>query len=160
MASRTALFTPTLSLTQTAGGDYYHASGEVQVNPALPVMPRAGLDVGETGWDAHGVLFSAGSYQDSLEFEPLVTAVYTDAGHPSAVFSATWWYPSLPGTLNVVPGARERLVVMPAQYRHPGLERVYDEMSFEVFYSTSDDWQAPLIPLVEDSYDGSNAGFG
>jgi hypothetical protein len=53
----------------------------------------------------------------------------------------------------------ERLVVIPAQYQHPGLERTYQHLDYEVFYSGSEDWEPPVILVVEANCSSGIASF-
>jgi hypothetical protein len=146
--------TPTLQLSQTANGNYYHVDGEIQMVPGQPVLPRTGLDVATDGLSTHGALLVSASYQSISAFTPLIATTVTDTADAGTTptYTATGWYPAQIGAINHLPlsdGAMERLVVLPAQYRPQGNLRLYSGLTYEVYYSTSDYRTPPNIRAVE-----------
>ncbi|HIC89664.1 MAG TPA: hypothetical protein EYP04_09730 [Anaerolineae bacterium] len=138
----------------TADGDYYYIdaiNGGAQASVDAPVQPR--LSSALDGF-AHGTLFRAGRYQDHLGFNPLVAqAGTTDVAVGSEPpFTSTTWYPAQLGHINsleTASGLRQTLVMLAGQYRSAGqVERVYSEMTFDIFSSTSDDRTPPEIMRV------------
>ena len=92
------------------------------------------------------------------DFDPVVTRLITDASHrplwqvEPAFDSAGRWQPSWWTLVNQVwkpEGAEQRLVAIPAQYRSTtldrGTERVFEAMTYTVYYSSTLDFVPPSI---------------
>jgi hypothetical protein len=70
------------------------------------------------------------------------------------VFAAAGWYPALPQRHNRLEQgayAEDKLVTVLGQYHaQTQTERLYDELSFDVYYhTTSDDWTPPSVTGVD-----------
>jgi hypothetical protein len=77
-------------------------------------------------------------------------------------FDAPGWYPSTfftPSILALESGNWERLVAAAGQYNPnltTGQQRVYTDMSFDIYYhDSSDDWIAPSISNMVSSFKGN-----
>ena len=117
----------------------------------------------------NGILFNAivaldHDFSHFFAFEQNATDIVTDAlyGAPEPLYPTPSWYPAHVGTVNrflAIDGqSRERLVVVPVQFRDVGsqaptvgTQRLYDELSFEVYHApfTATDFIAPSIWQVE-----------
>jgi len=66
---------------------------------------------------------------------------------PEPDFDATGWFPAKPFLVNRF-GDRDRLVVVPGQYRQQGgVERLYNDLELLVYYSedSNEDFLPPVI---------------
>jgi hypothetical protein len=136
----------------TPNGAYYTLVGsdDVQVTGHRPVQPRASVDVARTdGLYAQGVLMTGGTFTEVVGFDPVVSRVVTEtsalATEPTYPITDTW-YPQQVGSLNrflsIDAQMRERLVVVPGQFRAAdtgssttGSERLYEDLSFDIYYA-------------------------
>jgi uncharacterized repeat protein (TIGR01451 family) len=143
---------PTLSLSTTASGDYFHVDGETQAAPGFPVLPRTSLPITAPGWSAHGALLTGASYQTITDVIPLIGSSVTETIGASVVYTPAGWYPSRIGTVNRLPlqaSAMERLVILPAQFGPGEVWRTYDQLVYQIYYSSSDQRTPPTIQEVD-----------
>jgi hypothetical protein len=162
LSRRTVTFTVQFSETVTADGRYYSVNNEVQASGGRPIQPRVSRDIAEVGTEARGVLFVGGDYRDSEPFDPVIARPVTDTAMTEPVFTLQGWYPTRMAAINRVEtffGALERLVVMPAQFKNPGLERLWDRLTYDVYYSTDADTLDPTIWRVEATQLSNRATF-
>jgi hypothetical protein len=107
-------------------------------------------------------LFLGGDYRDIEPFDPVIARPVTDTAMTEPSFTLEGWYPTHMAAINRIEtaaGTLERLVVMPGQYTNPGVERLWDELRYDVYYSTDDDAVDPTIWRVEASQMRDRAGF-
>jgi len=145
---RTVTITPTFTEVSTDIGRYFSIDSQVVANGGRPVQPRMSLDISEADTEARSVLFIGGSYSDLEGFDPVISRPVTDTGLAEPSFLALEWYPAHLAVINRVPTANElleRLVVVPGQYRNPGTERLWTELTFDITYSTAADHTLPTI---------------
>jgi hypothetical protein len=93
------------------------------------------------------VVFKGGVYTDTPSFNPVVDRAVTKTGTlDEPTFAAPGWYPALPQRLNRLERG-DKLVTLLGQFNpEEQAERVYDELSFDVYYHTdSTDWEPPAI---------------
>ena len=147
----------------TAEGTFFDLDGHVHAAPGEPIQPKffADLSVSDAG-RAHGVLFLGGTYTDTTAFDPVVVQPINEYVTPTAepAFTAPGWYPAVPFTLQTrgTFSGTQALVAALGQYNSTtGVERIYDQMSFDVYYSSSYDWWEPIILSVNGVLLGSNA---
>lgn len=153
--------TPTLTPIHTADGTYYVADDGAQPMLYRPLQPRVSVDVGLAGSDAlaHGALFLGGSYHDISHFDPAITMPVSDTTRYEPQWIYTGWQPGALERLNqfhTPDGIKERLVLILGQFLHTGtvddhvegIERLYDEADYAVYYSTSDDVTPPTVQSV------------
>jgi uncharacterized repeat protein (TIGR01451 family) len=154
-----------VSRTLGALGSYYAIAGEgdMHIAGARPVHPRTNLDVHITGTIAHGALMVGGSFVDELSFDPFVSRIVTERLYieTEPAYPAEMWYPARVGTINcflsIDRGFRERLVVVPGQFRvaagatTTGTQRLYSDLQYQVYHApyTVTDFIAPSIWQVE-----------
>ncbi|MEA3401584.1 MAG: hypothetical protein U9R79_10125, partial [Armatimonadota bacterium] len=150
--TRTVTFTPSFSEVTTPDGRYYSVGREVQASGGRPIQPRVSEDVAQAGTNARGALFLGGDYRDIEPFDPVIARPVTDTAKTEPSFTLQGWYPTQIAAINRVRTAfetLERLVVVPAQFRNPGVERLWDRLTYAVYYSTDPDTIAPTIWRVE-----------
>ena len=161
LIGQTVIFTPTYVThtvaTTMATGTYYSVQGEVEVNEGQPIQPRTSLSILQTATVARGTVFEGGRYRTFYNFDPLVTRVVTDQAHTRQEpgFGFKEWTPSTWDLINSVrtpDGWQQRLVVIPAQYRattdRVGVERLFEAVTYTVYYSTTKDTIPPSIWMV------------
>jgi len=144
---------PALTAESTPDGLYYALGDLVHTGHGEPIQPQYVADLSFPQTKAHGVVFKGGVYTDVTSFNPVVDQAVTETlplAEPA--FSAPGWYPTLLPQLNRLERG-DRLVMLLGQY-HPGsqTERLYDRLSFDVYYHTSaNDWTAPAITGMSSS---------
>lgn len=112
-------------------------------SPVQPVFYR-NLAAPQAG-NLRGALFLGGVYTDVLGFDPVIAMPTNEyvSTEDEASFSADGWYP--PVLFQVTPRdnvstTAETLVTLLGQYDSAsGTERLYDQMSFDTYYSSSPD---------------------
>jgi hypothetical protein len=162
LITRTVTITPAFQEVTTANGRFFSADGEVQANAGRPIQPRTSQDISIAGLQAHGALFLAGSYTDVVAFDPMIARPVTDTALTEPAFVYEGWYPAQMAAINrleVATGTVERLVVIPAQYANPGAERLYNSLTYQVYYSTDEDQVAPTIWRAEAGQVPGRASF-
>jgi hypothetical protein len=138
---------PPLTLRTTDHGRYYALGSLVHMGDGEPIQPKYTADLSFPETQAHGVVFKGGTYSDVLSFDPVVDqAITATASLTEPVFSAPGWYPSQPGHFNRLERG-DNLVAFLGQFNpQTQAERVYDRLSFDVYYHTgSSDWTGPSI---------------
>ena len=150
---------PALTAESTPDGLYYALGDLVHTGHGEPIQPQYVADLSFPQTKAHGVVFKGGVYTDVTSFNPVVDQAVTETlplAEPA--FSAPGWYPALLPQLNRLERG-DRLVMLLGQY-HPGsqTERLYDRLSFDVYYHTSaNDWTAPAITGMSSSLGAGTA---
>ncbi len=148
---------PALTAESTDDGQYYAFGDRVHTGDGEPVQPKYIADLSFPGTRAHGVVFRGGVYTDVTSFNPVVDQAITKTltlVEPS--FGAPGWYPTLPQRLNRLERG-DKLVTLLGQFNPQSqMERVYDQLSFDVYYHTSSsDW---TFPSIESMNSGLGAG--
>ena len=138
---------PALIAENTGDGIYYTFGNLVHTGDGEPIQPKYTVDLSLPGTKAHGVVFKGGIYTDVTSFNPVVDRAFTETiplAEPA--FTATHWYPALPHRLNRLERS-DNLVTLLGQFNPQSkTERVYDRLSFDVYYHTSsNDWKPPSI---------------
>ncbi|MDY6834567.1 MAG: NosD domain-containing protein, partial [Chloroflexota bacterium] len=153
--------TPT-ELHEGPNGYYYTAHDGTQMTPYRPIQPRIIKDISYTGTDkqtAHGVLLTGANYKKHLNFDPIIARPVDDHSLYEPQFINQGWYPSKMHTilsLYTPSGLEQSLVLTPGQFITTGIEnnhvvgteRIYGEMSYQIYYSDSDDYSPPVIEEV------------
>lgn len=142
-------------------GVYYTLDGQYQAGHNSPLEPRHFAEPNVSGGLIHGAVFRGGLYADTTDFDPLVSAasIITGGIAGEGIVSATNWYPAIPfQVLNIHPSLesrKESFVVQFGQFR-PADERfrLFSQMSFDLYYSTSDDFTPPTVDSSSSLYDG------
>jgi PKD repeat protein len=148
---------PALLAESTDDGLYYSFSGLVHASNGEPIQPKYTADLSFPGTRAHGVVFKGGVYTDVASFNPVVDRAITETitlDEPG--FDESGWYPSLLHRFNRLERG-DRLVTLLGQFNaYSQTERLYDRLSFDVYYhSSSDDWIPPVITGVSSELAGS-----
>lgn len=157
---------------QTENGTYYTTSGLVDSNVFEPLQPME--------WDklensvartqdmfAHGVLMLSGKYGDKRNFDPVIDSPIdlnsdqdSRKAGPEPEFSAENFYPALPCQFNKIvtlgDQRKQMLVLTPGQYdSQTQTERLFDNMTVDVYYSNSNDETAPTISTLSQAEQGN-----
>ena len=131
-----------------------------------PIQPRTTLTVLKTAITntnsitlAHGALSSGGHYDTFTNFDPVITRVITENSElqdTELPYSLASWRPTLWDQINTVrtpEGVRQRLVVIPAQFRATnskiGTARRFSNMNYTIYYSNTKDTIPPSIWEVQ-----------
>jgi hypothetical protein len=150
-----------LTLAEDDAGQYYHIAGEVQANPGRPLQPRTGVllepPAGET---VRGAILWEGWYSDTDPFDPSITRPVTDVTLPEPTFLHADWYPNKFWSLNKLATGEPKLVVVAGQYRSrnetQGVERVFPQLTFYVFSSSSSDVTPPgILQVTSEGFAGT-----
>ena len=158
--------TPTFTRVDTDLGSYFQTSDGYQALLYNPLQPRLALDVGlpdDPDSLAHGALFVGGDYTDFANFDPVITMPVTETKRYEPQFIYSGWQPPDMVRLNhfqTPSGIAQRLVLTLGQFLHgnvvtdangthvTGTERRYDHATYDVYYTTSDDFLEPTIAYV------------
>ncbi len=162
-----------LGETHTADGTFFDLDGHIHLGAGEPIQPKFFADVSmPDAGRAHGVIFTGGTYTDTAAFDPVVVQPINEdvTSTVEPAFEAPGWYPPVPFALHnsATISGTETLVTAMGQYNSVGrVERIYDRMSFDVYYSDSYDWWEPIILSVDGVLDfrsltdfGSLGGVG
>lgn len=153
---RTVQLEPRFDQVHTPAGSYFTADDGTVSRPGRPIQPRFVWNVRAPEVEAHGALLTHATYTTIPDFDPVVTRPLTDTVHAEPGFPFSRWTPARLHAINrlsTVDGTLEQLVVIPGQFQnqHPstqltyGVERRYDTLTYDVYYSTSPDWTPPAI---------------
>jgi hypothetical protein len=146
----------------TADGRYYSVDNEVQASGGRPIQPRLSIDIAEPGTRARGVLFLGGAHRSITSFDPVIARPVTDTAQTEPPFTLQGWYPAQIGVVNRIETASdslERLVLVPGQFQNPGTERLWDRLTYDIYYSTDADTVEPQIWQVEATQLPSRTSF-
>jgi hypothetical protein len=141
---------PALLAESTDAGRYYAFGDLIHAGDGEPIQPKYIVDLSFPETEAHGVVFKGGVYTDVLSFNPVVDRAVTEtASLAEPTFEATGWYPAVPHRLNRLERGN-RLVTLLGQFNPESqTERLYDQLSFDVYYhASSDDWMSPSITSI------------
>ncbi|MGD9099738.1 MAG: C25 family cysteine peptidase, partial [Anaerolineae bacterium] len=150
---------PALLAESTEVGLYYTLGGLAHASDGEPIQPKYTADLSFPGTKAHGVVFKGGVYTDVASFDPVVEQAITEtATLAEPDFDAPDWYPSQVHHLNRLERG-DRLVTLLGQFNPQSqTERVYDQLSFDIYYHTSsDDWTAPSVTRISSGLEGNTA---
>ncbi len=129
-------------------GDFFDIGGVVQGLPGRPVQPSTSGSFSSTQVP-HGAMLVGGEFTDTQGFDPCVTYFQTPTHRLESAatldFDAPGWFPIKPFAVNRF-GDEYRLVIVGGQFNGDGdVERLYSELTFVVFNSSSDDYVPPAI---------------
>ncbi|MGD9092288.1 MAG: hypothetical protein PVF74_05545, partial [Anaerolineales bacterium] len=139
----------------TEYGTYFHIGDEVQAWPGRPIQPRAAFALDEMMVQSpRGQILLNATYRDIPSFDPVVVIPVTQDSLHEPSFNAPGWYPSKLWSINRF-GDQNRSTLVFGQF-DPDLdiERLYDNLVLETFYSAdTSDYDPPLIwGLASDPY--------
>ncbi len=138
---------PALLAKNTEDGVYYSFGGLTQGGDGETIQPKYTTDLSFPQTKAHGVVFKGGIYTDVTSFNPVVDRAITEtAAVAEPMFDKPGWYPSVTQRLNRLERG-DKLVMSLGQFHSQSqVERVYDQLSFDIYYhTTSTDWTPPTI---------------
>ncbi|MFQ5858278.1 MAG: hypothetical protein ACE5LU_21960, partial [Anaerolineae bacterium] len=151
---RSVRLEPRFERVDTPAGSYFTADDGTISRPGRPVQPRFTWNIRRPEFAAHGALLTHATYTDFLHFDPLITRPLTDTADTEPTFPFDVWTPARPHVINrltTADGTSEQLVVVPGQFKPAspssshGVERRYDSLTYDLYYSTSTDWTPPTI---------------
>ncbi|MFQ5593016.1 MAG: hypothetical protein ACE5HA_02590, partial [Anaerolineae bacterium] len=164
---RTLHVEPQFERVETPAGSYLSADDGTLSRPGRPVQPRFAWGIQEPELEAHGALWTAATYTALYDFDPVITRPLTDTTLTEPTFPFHIWAPARLHTINrlqTTDGTLERLVVIPGQFKNDrsydpptasknrpssgltyGVERRFDSLTYDLYYSTSPDWEPPPI---------------
>lgn len=142
---------PAFDATSGDWGVIYSLAGEVQADDGVPVQPRVAADITFVKTNAHGAVFRGGIYTDVPGFDPVIDLAATDGTIISEPeFDAPGWYPSMPYEINRLNDSETLVQILGQFHADQGVERLYSQTSFDVYYhDSSQDWAAPTIAGIE-----------
>jgi hypothetical protein len=129
--------------------------GNVVFEAGAPIQPSYYRDLSApNAGSLRGVLFLGGVYAETVAEAPIALAYneyVTDTTPPE--FDASGWYPPVPFAVQssaFTPGVRDTVVLALGQYdSETGAQRVFDQMSFDTYYSSSPDRSLADIQHVD-----------
>ncbi len=155
-----------LTLETVDAGQYVAADGQYEATPERPVHPVVtNVLAARTQGPAHGVVFTAGTYSDRADFDPVISrpGVEWEVGADEFQVAPSGFWPADPGVLTTIQtpaGFDQKLVIVPAQFKASstdpkvvGTERVWSSLQAEVLRSvtpaTGADWLAPTVSGID-----------
>lgn len=157
----TLVIRPTYSLVSTRDGDYFITSGgELLSDPRKPILPKEIRIFHQTPTRVlRGAVMTSAKYRIEAPFKPLIE-YYQKSDRPTVepTDELRYWFPARIFKINSIcyperpVESRQYLVIVTGQYRGrvsrnaKGTERVYDELSFDLYYaSPGDEIDLPVI---------------
>jgi len=145
-----------MSTTPNVSGTFVTLDGWSHFAAGEPMQPLFFADAAAPGaGNLHGVVLLGGSYSDTPAFDPVIALplneYITSTAEPS--FEADGWYPPVPFHVDAsgsISTSAQTMVTVLGQYDSAsGAERLYDDMSFATYYSSSPDTEPPIISRVD-----------
>ena len=160
----TLVIRPTYALMSTRDGDYYITpGGELLSDPRKPILPKEIRIFHPTPTRIlRGAVMASAEYRIDEPFKPLIE-YYQKSDRPLELPTGEMrkWFPARISKINSIsyPGrpaeSRQYLIIITGQYKGPigpgakGIERIYDELSFDLYYaSPEDETNTPMIKDV------------
>jgi hypothetical protein len=136
-------------------GSFFAINNSIQVGAGQPVQPKVFADLSApAAGTLRSVVFLGGIYTDVQGFTPVVPQPFNEYVTPTqgVSFTAPGWFPPTPFGVQHAPGAfggQDTLVTVMGQYNSStGVERLYDHMSFDSYYSVDPDLDPPRVTKV------------
>jgi len=142
--------------SSTEDGTFMAMDGWTHFSAGEPIQPRFFADASapEAG-SLHGAVFLGGIYSDTQAFDPVIALPYNEyvTSTKEPEFSTSGWYPAVPFQVRTsasVSTTAETMVTLLGQYNSgAGTERLYDNMSFGTYYSSSSDTEPAEITHLD-----------
>jgi parallel beta-helix repeat protein len=154
----TFVIRPTHVLMRTRDGDYYITpGGELLSDPRKPILPKEIRIFHPTPTRIlRGAVMTSAEYRIDEPFKPLIE-YYQKSDRPLELPTGEEreWFPARISKINSIsyPGrpaeSRQYLIIITGQYKGPigpgakGIERIYDELSFDLYYASPEDETKP-----------------
>jgi hypothetical protein len=169
LALRVAFTLPVASRTVT-NGTYFHVNDETQPIPGMPIFPRTSVTLAVAPHPggtvilpgrevlARGAFLEGGRYHTYPNVDPAVARLVTDTSEtlPEPRYAFAEWVPTSWNLVNSVRtenGVQQRLVLLPAQYSArsalTGTWRVFDALTYTVYYSDTEDVGPPSFWQIQ-----------
>jgi hypothetical protein len=143
----------------TAWGDYFQLDGHISTQSNSPILPRlyVHLVAPAPQQSLRGVVFAGGSYYTST-IDPVIDVAVNEyvtvTGEPA--FQADGFYPPVPFLLqtnDVISRPDSALTVVMGQYDSASaVQRLYNDLQYDVYFSTSTDQTGPTITSIDGYY--------
>jgi len=154
----TLVIRPTHVLMRTRDGDYYITpGGELLSDPRKPILPKEIRIFHPTPTRIlRGAVMTSAEYRIDEPFKPLIE-YYQKSDLPIELPTGEEreWFPARISKINSIryprrhAESRQYLIIITGQYKGPigpsakGMERIYDELSFDLYYASPDDETNP-----------------
>lgn len=147
------------TLKQTNWGQYYQLDGHTSTRVDAPLQPRLYTPLSlPAGIHIRGAIFTGGTFSDT-QVNPVIAAgtnefvpVFTEPA-----FTTQGFFPPVPFSLQLtddIIGAKDVFTISLGQYdAQSGTQRLYENVLFDVYYSTSADQTGPEVRSVTGMYD-------
>jgi hypothetical protein len=151
---------------ETEQGTFVALDGWIEFPAGEPIQPRFFADLSDpVAGSLHGAVLVGGVYSDVQSFDPVIALPYNEyvveTAEPS--FSTPGWHPGVPfgvRTSHSVSTTAETVVTLLGQYNSAsGTERLYDQMTFDTYFSDNPDTVPPTISHIDGVLD-EEAGLG
>ena len=168
----TLVIRPTYTMVSTRGGDYYiSTSGELLSDPRKPILPKEIRIFHQTPTRVlRGAVMNTAKYRIEEPFKPLIEYYQkSDLMIELLTGELRKWFPARIFKINSISyperpaESRQYLVIITGQYKGAigpgaiGKERVYDELSFDLYYaSPGDETNSPVVGAVSCAKMGGN----
>ena len=162
---------PNLQSVVTPRGTFYQVDGKTQVTHYRPIEPRTEFDVTQPSTRAHGAIITDLVSQDVAPFDAVYSRPVIDlaANEPEPVFGDVVFPTALQNvsTFATPAGLRQRLVLMPGQFRATGVsdghvvgvQRRFTSLDATVYYSNSTDFTPPTLLRIDSVITGAFVSF-
>lgn len=148
-----------LSKVSTNVGNFYSLDGHVTADSGTPMQPLFyTVQPGAGEGRLHGAVMTGGTYTVLAPFDPVVVqAVNEYHAPPEPALTEDRWYPVVPWAVSSAAStttAFESLVAVLGQYHPRHGERLYDGLSFDLYYADSDDWTPATVTTASQNESG------
>lgn len=147
----------------TPWGNYFQLDGHINTQSDVPIQPQLYVRlVPPPGQWLRGVVFTGGSYYTST-INPVIDVAtneyVTTTSEPA--FQSEGFYPPVPFSLqtnDVISRADTALTVVMGQYNSASnVQRLYNNLQYDVYFSALSDEVGPTIPSVDGYYNTRTA---
>jgi hypothetical protein len=151
---------------ETEQGTFVALDGWIEFPAGEPIQPQffADLSDPEAG-SLHGAVLVGGVYSDVQSFDPVIALPFNEyvAETTEPSFSAPGWHPGVPfgvRTSHSISTTAETVVTLLGQYNSTSeTERLYDQMTFDTYFSDNPDTIPPTITHIDGVLD-EDEGLG
>ena len=141
---------------QTDEGRYYTLGSQPHAGQIEPVQPKYIDDISTSSvlTKVHGIVFTSGIYTDILAFDPIIERAITEPVQMvEPTFYAPGWNPAFPYRINTIRGNTSLVAVLGQYNSEQQTERLYDHLSFDIYYHTdATDWIPPTIGMMNSTF--------
>jgi YVTN family beta-propeller protein len=158
---------PASTPVTTEQGNFYTLAGKITSNDNEPILPSLANDISRSDKALHGVVFRGGNYTRVNTAPPLQHFITTTGYQtPERIFISPGWYPSKFFTGNTIKlnnGDKQTVIATAGQYNpnlNNGQQRIFNNMDFDAYYHTANDWTPPAVYLTDSKLQSNLATIG